>query len=124
MYFLNYHVVFGSDINASDNGFAREPTIRTMRRGFARVLDHQTIIDILTNADEMHDDAVRERERRKASAQDRHALGARLRLPNRPPHALPCGGHLVVPLILFDHATACEGRSRSRWPSPRCRRDR
>ena len=40
-----------------------------MGRGFARVLDHQTIIHILTNGDKMHDDAVRERERRKASAQ-------------------------------------------------------
>ena len=56
------------DINASDNALAHEATIRTMRRGFARVLGHQTIIDILTNGDKMHDDAVRERERRKSSA--------------------------------------------------------
>jgi len=67
-YFLNYHVVFGSDINASDNAFAHEATIRTMRRGFARVLDHQTIIDILANGDRMHDEALREREKRRASA--------------------------------------------------------
>jgi nicotinamidase-related amidase len=65
-YFLNYHVVFGSDINASDNALAHEATIRTMRRGFARVLDHQQIIDVLTNGDRMHDDAVREREKRRA----------------------------------------------------------
>ena len=56
------------DINASDNAFAHEATIRTMRRGFARVLDHQTIIDILANGDRMHDEALREREKRRASA--------------------------------------------------------
>lgn len=47
---------------------AQEATIRTMRRGFARVLDHHTLIDILTNGDRMHDEARRERERRKAGA--------------------------------------------------------
>lgn len=67
-YFLNYHVVFGSDINASDNAFAHEATIRTMRRGFARVLDHEAIIDILANGDRMYDEAQRERQQRKAGA--------------------------------------------------------
>jgi nicotinamidase-related amidase len=67
-YFLNYHVVFGSDVNASDNAFAHEATIRTMRRGFARVLDHQTIIDILTKGDRIHDEARQERERKRARA--------------------------------------------------------
>jgi hypothetical protein len=39
-----------------------------MRRGFARVLDHEAIIDILANGDRMHDEAQREREQRKAGA--------------------------------------------------------
>jgi hypothetical protein len=38
-----------------------------MRRGFARVLDHQAIIDILANGDRLYDDAVREREKRRAA---------------------------------------------------------
>ncbi len=67
-YFLNYHVVFGSDVNASDNALAHEATIRTMRRGFARVLDHETIIGILANGDRMHDEARQERERRRTQA--------------------------------------------------------
>jgi nicotinamidase-related amidase len=67
-YFLNYHVVFGSDINASDNALAHEATIRTMRRGFARVLDHEAIIDVLAHGDRMHDGARRERHQRKAAA--------------------------------------------------------
>jgi nicotinamidase-related amidase len=65
-YFLNYHVVFGSDVNASDNALAHEATIRTMRRGFARVLDHEAILDILMNGDRMHDEARAERARRRS----------------------------------------------------------
>ena len=67
-YFLNYHVVFGSDVNASDNALAHEATIRTMRRGFARVLDHETIIGILANGDRMHAEAREERARRRTEA--------------------------------------------------------
>ncbi len=50
-YFLNYHVVFGSDVNATDNALAHEATLRTMRRGFARVLDHQAILAALRDGD-------------------------------------------------------------------------
>jgi nicotinamidase-related amidase len=57
-YFLNYHVVFGSDVNATDNALAQEGTIRTMRRGFARVMDHKTIIDVLENGDHVYAEAV------------------------------------------------------------------
>jgi hypothetical protein len=59
-------VVFGSDVNASDNALAHEATIRTMRRGFARVLDHEAILDILMNGDRMHDEARAERARRRS----------------------------------------------------------
>ena len=60
-YFLNYHVVFGSDVNATDNAMAHNATIRTMRRGFARVMDHQTIIDVLCNGDHLYRQAREER---------------------------------------------------------------
>lgn len=63
-YFLNYHVVFGSDVNATDSALAHEATIRTMRRGFARVLDHQAIIEVLERGDGIHRAARAERERR------------------------------------------------------------
>jgi len=53
-YFLGYHVVFGSDVNATDSALAHEATIRTMRRGFARVMDHQTIIRILSEGDDVY----------------------------------------------------------------------
>ncbi|MER5388813.1 isochorismatase family cysteine hydrolase [Saccharopolyspora sp. NPDC002686] len=51
---LGYHVVFGSDVNATDNADAQRATLRTMRRGVGRVLDHRTIIDTLHNGDSLH----------------------------------------------------------------------
>lgn len=57
-YFLGYHVVFGSDVNATDNALAHEATLRTLRRGFARVLDHHHIIDVLRDGDTAHTKAV------------------------------------------------------------------
>lgn len=57
-YFLNYHVVFGSDVSATDSSIAHEATLRTMRRGFARVLDHQAIIDALRNGDRLYQEAL------------------------------------------------------------------
>ena len=65
-YFLNYHVVFGSDVNATDNAMAHNATIRTMRRGFARVMDHRTIIDLLRNGDYMYKEAREQRERSRS----------------------------------------------------------
>jgi hypothetical protein len=55
--FLNYQRgVREGDVNASDNALAHEATIRTMRV-LRRVLDHEAILDILTNGDRMHDEA-------------------------------------------------------------------
>lgn len=56
-YFLNYHVVFGSDVSASDSAIAQEATLRTMRRGFARVMDHQEILQSLSDKDQMYHEA-------------------------------------------------------------------
>jgi nicotinamidase-related amidase len=67
-YFLNYHVVFGSDVNSSDNALAHEATVRTMRRGFARVIGHQEIIDILAAGDRPYAQARAAREQAAASA--------------------------------------------------------
>jgi nicotinamidase-related amidase len=60
-YFLNYNIVFGDDICATDNALAHEGTIRTMRRGFARVMDGQQIADALKNGDEIYKGAVKAR---------------------------------------------------------------
>lgn len=61
-YFLNYNIVFGEDINATDSALAHEATLRTMRRGFARVLKGNQITNILKNGDEIYQKAVSERE--------------------------------------------------------------
>ncbi|PLT29844.1 cysteine hydrolase family protein [Peribacillus deserti] len=61
-YFLNYNIVFGEDINATDNALAHEATIRTMRRGFARVLTAEQIKEVLQEGDTIHQNAVRSRE--------------------------------------------------------------
>ena len=42
--------------------------IRTMRRGFARVLDHEAIIDTLAHGDRLYTEAQRERRQRKTTA--------------------------------------------------------
>lgn len=56
-YFLGYHIVFGSDVNATDNAEAHRATLRTIRRGFGRVMDHQTIIAALSEGDPLHREA-------------------------------------------------------------------
>jgi nicotinamidase-related amidase len=61
-YFLNYNILFGEDINATDNALAHEATIRTMRRGFARVLSAEQIKQVLKAGDSIHHDAVRSKE--------------------------------------------------------------
>lgn len=53
-YFLGYHVVFGSDVNATDSALAHEATIRTMRRGFARVMPGEEIGRILKEGDDVY----------------------------------------------------------------------
>ncbi len=61
-YFLGYHVVFGSDVNATDSALAQEATLRTMRRGFARVLKGSEIVDVLKSGDAIHHEARAERD--------------------------------------------------------------
>lgn len=61
-YFLGYHVVFGSDVNATDSADAHEATVRTLRRGFARILDHRTILSTLRDGDTLYRDATAARE--------------------------------------------------------------
>lgn len=53
-YFLGYHVVFGSDVSATDSALAHEATIRTMRRGFARVLTGEQIGQVLREGDSIY----------------------------------------------------------------------
>ena len=43
-----YNVVFGSDINATDLPELHEAEIKTLRRGFAKILTCDEIIDQLT----------------------------------------------------------------------------
>lgn len=57
-YGLGYQVVFGSDVNATDNAEAQRATLRTMRRGFGRVLDHQGIMRALDGNDETFEAAT------------------------------------------------------------------
>jgi nicotinamidase-related amidase len=67
-YFLNYHVVVGSDVSASDNAMAHEATLMTLRRGFARVMDHRAIAGALADGDQLHHEASRERAHLKAAS--------------------------------------------------------
>lgn len=60
-FFKGYHVVFGSDVNATDDALAHIATIRTMRRGFARILDHRGILDALEHGDSLYRDTVANR---------------------------------------------------------------
>ncbi|MGW0894307.1 cysteine hydrolase family protein [Saccharopolyspora sp. NPDC002578] len=53
-----YQVVFGSDVNATDNAEAQRATLRTMRRGFGRVLDHHSIMQALDGRDESFEAAA------------------------------------------------------------------
>ena len=56
-YFHNYHVVFVEDCVSSDNPYAHEATIRTLRRGFARIMNSNDLIDIWTEGDHLYADA-------------------------------------------------------------------
>jgi nicotinamidase-related amidase len=60
-YFLNYNIVFGDDICATDSALAHEATVRTMRRGFGRVLPAEKITKALKNGDVLYHDAVAKR---------------------------------------------------------------
>ncbi len=56
-YFNNYHVVFVEDCVSSDNPYAHEATIRTLRRGFARVLKSDELINIWAEGDDLYEEA-------------------------------------------------------------------
>lgn len=60
-YFLNYNIVFGDDICATDNALAHEATVRTMRRGFARVMSGEQIAKVLKDGDDIYKKAVQAR---------------------------------------------------------------
>lgn len=53
-----YHVVFGSDITATDSAVNHVATLRTMRRGYARVMAGEDIEEALQGRDRLHDEAV------------------------------------------------------------------
>jgi len=61
-YFLGYQVVFGSDVSSTDDALAHVATLRTMRRGFARVMDHVSILEALAG-DRLYHEAREGRER-------------------------------------------------------------
>lgn len=56
-YFDNYHVVLVEDCVSSDNPYAHEATIRTLRRGFARVLKSDELINIWAEGDHLYAEA-------------------------------------------------------------------
>lgn len=64
-----YDVVFGSDVCATNNPYQHEATLRTMRYGFARVMDHKTILRVLKEGDDIHEAAVAERKQRLREAE-------------------------------------------------------
>jgi nicotinamidase-related amidase len=56
-----YHVVFGSDVTATDSALSHVATLRTMRRGYARVMDAGSIMEALRGRDRMYERASRVR---------------------------------------------------------------
>jgi len=53
-----YHVVFGSDVTATDSALSHVATLRTMRRGYARVMDVASIVEALRGPDRMYEQAA------------------------------------------------------------------
>lgn len=76
-YFLGYHIVFGSDVNATDNALAQEATLRTLRRGFARIIDHHQIMNALSDRDTQHHDAIAARRTYSKNIWDGFVVGQR-----------------------------------------------
>lgn len=58
-YFNNYHVVLVEDCVSSDNPYAHQATIRTLRRGFARVLKSDELINVWTEGDHLYEKAAK-----------------------------------------------------------------
>lgn len=50
-YERGFQVVFGSDVNATDDAQLHEAELKTLRKGFARVLSGREIVEALTAAD-------------------------------------------------------------------------
>lgn len=50
-----YHVVFGSDVTSTDSAINHAATLRTMRRGYARVMTGREIEEALTGLDRLYD---------------------------------------------------------------------
>lgn len=61
-YFNNYHVVLVEDCVSSDNPYAHQATIRTLRRGFARVLKADELINIWAEVDHLYEEAKKARQ--------------------------------------------------------------
>ncbi len=53
-----FHVVFGSDVTSTDSAVNHVATLRTMRRGYARVMTAAQIEVALTDGDAMHAEAL------------------------------------------------------------------
>ena len=59
-----YHVVFGSDVTSTDSAVNHVATLRTMRRGYARVMSGREIEAALAGDDSLYERAVGERRTR------------------------------------------------------------
>jgi nicotinamidase-related amidase len=66
---LHYNVVFGSDVTATQSAFAHEATLRTMRYGYARVLDHRMILKLMRDGDDMNAEARTRRDNQRRHKQ-------------------------------------------------------
>ena len=66
-----YDVVFGSDVCATNSAYQHEATLRTMRYGFARVMDHKTILRVLREGDDIHRTALAARRARTESRKEK-----------------------------------------------------
>jgi nicotinamidase-related amidase len=53
-----YHVVFGSDVTSTDSALSHLATLRTLRRGYARVLPADTIVEALRGPDRLYEKAI------------------------------------------------------------------
>lgn len=51
---LGYHVVFGDDLCATDSAEAHRSTVRTLRRGYARILTAEQLVGALTDGDQLY----------------------------------------------------------------------
>jgi len=64
---LHYNVVFGSDVCATNSALNHEATLRTMRYGYARVMDRHTILRLLDEGDHLYAEARAKRDAERAA---------------------------------------------------------